>query len=91
MIYASNKDIANAENVSRRHCRIGQVTITKLLGVARLALSEHPKHYANAPSLRVIHNWDEHIKRTFGRQHKCSCPPGTACGNVACPHLPIAT
>lgn len=91
MIYASDKDIANAENVARRHCRIGKLTIKKLWGVARPALPKHPKHYANAPILRVIHDWDEHIERTFGQQRKCSCPQGTVCGNVACPHLPIAT
>lgn len=36
--------------------------------------------------------FDHHLIRAImPESRKCSCPPGTVCNNVACPHLPVVT
>jgi len=76
-----------AINEGVRRCRIGKVT-QKHVPRPDLVIPMWPGPERNW--------WDDPFRPTwspmFGSANrKCSCPPGAACGNVACPHLPIVT
>jgi len=70
----------NAENIRnecKRHCRIGKVR--------RKLASGHGQ-------IEVYWPTPLDLPRAIAPdRRKCSCPPGTVCGSVACPHLPVVT
>ena len=87
---------ANLINEMKRHCRIANVRQKSryerdkadwIKAERNLWLRELPGQYT-VPKL----DFDPLKRFTFPVDaRKCSCPPGTACGNAACPHLPIVT
>lgn len=78
------REAENIRNECKRHCRIGKVR------------HKLPKGWVPAPrpippyGVDIRRDW---FPRLFGppERRKCSCPPGTVCGSMACPHMPIVT
>lgn len=82
---ARDRALTNHLNEILRHCRIGRVE-EKVgqpvrgippINIMRTLLPTWPFDTANAPT------------PTF--MDKCGCRVGSACGNAACPHMPIVT
>lgn len=83
MTYAGDKEVENVINARDRHCRVGKVT---------------EKRSRSVPDWRGPYRewWKEPFpiyppELQGAPVRKCSCRPGQACGNAACPHGIFAT
>lgn len=72
----------NHKNEIVRHCRIGRVERK-----TKLPLMPFSPAFDFVPSNPLL-NGDLQVGMFMP---KCGCRVGSACGNVACPHRPVAT
>lgn len=80
----TDKRFMNLINQAWRHCKIGKVTPK----VVNPPWSGWNKGAAPAHQ-RFFDQFMDLNKPTY--MPKCGCRVGSACGNAACPHMPIAT
>lgn len=81
------RESENIRNECKRHCRIGKVK------------HKLPKGWTPDPQPIFRPGWvDQHystpdnfLRAIAPERRNCSCPPGTLCNSVACPHLPVIT
>jgi hypothetical protein len=100
MFYASPEEVENNVNAFLRRCRIGKVTRKPINdvhdgyrpdsdGVWRKVIGIQRQPAQPVEWWKQPHPIYDDILSSGNR--KCSCPPGSACGNVACPYRLGAT
>ena len=77
----AEQERTNVTNITKRHCRIGKVR--EKTGIPWM--DRHLFPTGPQPIIPGVFTLPQMS------QPKCGCKPGTVCGNVACPHLPVVT
>lgn len=77
-----DRQIENVRNEVKRHSRIR-------LSSVRMKPGRGPVYSpVNFPNVLSFPH-PGLFQQVRQREGKCSCPPGTVCGNAACPYMPI--
>ena len=77
----AEQDRTNVTNIKLRHCRIGKVR--EKTGIPWMDGRIYPT--VPQPVIPGVFTLPQMTRP------KCGCKPGTACGNVACPHITTGT